>query len=870
MNRCPLARAAYLLLALLLSATAARAQDGGGYRGAEALGLALRHLGTTARVLMIAAHPDDENTQLLSDLALEHGADVAYLSLTRGEGGQNGVGPELGPALGLLRTEELLAARRLDGAQQFFSRAYDFGFSKNADEAFRHWPRDSLLADVVGVIRQYRPDVVIPVFSGTPADGHGQHQVSGILAREAFRAAADPRRFPEQIAAGLRPWQPRKLYQALWRNPEQATLRVPVGELDPLLGRSPFQIAMASRSRHRSQDMGQLEPAGPRWVYLRLLATAGGHGSPAADADPSVFAGVDTTLAAAGIAGVARVSSLLTAYDTAVRRIRAAWNPLHPEALVPELSRAAALLARADSLLTGDTGDAAADLRFRIAAELGDAHAALADAAGLKLDAVASREQVAPGDTFTVAISLLNGGARPVGIRALAPALPAGWRAEPLDALPPTLAPDSLRVRRFRVSVPADAAPTEPYFLRRPRVGDLYSWPDDWRVRARPFAPPVVQAAATTEVDGALLPLDAEATAQELDPRQGELRRPVRVVPAVAVTLDPQNDVLSTAPDAPDTLRFRVTLRAYASTGIAGMLRLVLPPGWRADSAAVPVRFAAPGERVVEWRVHAPAGVAAGAYPVRAEFVSEDGRRFAEGFQLVDYPHVRPRPLPLPALSEVHAFDVRVPRGLRVGYIVGAGEAGPEVLAPLGITPTPLDADALRTGDLSRFDVIVAGSRAYEVRPELAAANRRLLAWVRRGGTLLVQYNKYEFAEGGFAPYPLSMARPHDRVTDEAAPVTLLQPDHPVLSRPNRITEGDFAGWIQDRGLYFAHSWDSHYTPLLEMHDPGDPPLRGGLLVARYGQGWYVYTGLAFFRQLPEGVPGAYRLFANLLALGRR
>jgi LmbE family N-acetylglucosaminyl deacetylase len=876
----------FLLVGLLAATLAgtpalpspAPAQQAGAseYEGAAGLGLALRRLGTSKRVLMIGAHPDDEYTPLLAHLALGEGADVAYLSLTRGEGGQNGIGTELGEALGILRTEELLAARRADGAEQFFTRAYDFGFSKNAEEAFRHWPREELLRDVVAVVRRYRPDVVVTVFSGTPADGHGQHQVSAMVGRDAFEAAGDPRRFPEQVAAGLRPHRPAKLYQSLWRGAENATLRLQVGALDPLLGRSPYQLAMASRSRHRSQDMGRPEPAGPQWAHLRRFPVAGPAGDAGAVPETSLFAGIDSTLSAGALADAGRrgrAGAAFAEYQALAERLRREANPLEPGRLVPELARAVALLDRADAALAGDATAAGQELRFRVAAERGDARAALARAAGVVFEATADRARIVPGETLTVAVSLWNGGERPVRVASLEPALPAGWTAEPLDSLAAAVAPGALATRRFRVRVPAAAAPSGAYFLRRPRADDLYAWTGDWSVDGLPFEPSPVSARAAVAVESTALPLTVEATFREVDPRQGELRRPVLVVPAVSVLLEPPATVLAvpeaTSSASPAPLRYRVRLRAEAPGGIAGTLRLSLPRGWSAEPASAPVRFAAAGEqREVDFAVRAPVGVQPGDYPVRAVFEAEDGRRFERGVQLVDYPHVRARPLLHDAASRVRAADVRVPPGLRVAYVAGAGEEGPGVLGQLGIVPELLDAEALATRDLSRYDVVVAGSRAYEVRPDLAAHNARLLEYVRRGGTLIVQYNKYELVEGEFTPFPLTMGRPHDRVTDEAAPVRMLDPAHPVFTWPNRITERDFQGWIQERGLYFARTWDPRYTPLLETGDPGEAPLRGGLLVAPYGEGTYVYTGLAFFRQLPEGVPGAWRLFANLLALG--
>jgi LmbE family N-acetylglucosaminyl deacetylase len=849
-------------LAAVLAATSvlcagvepAAAQPSAEYEGAAGLGLSLRRLGVAKRVLMVGAHPDDEDTQLLAALALEQGADVAYLSLTRGEGGQNGIGPELHEALGLLRTEELLAARRVDGARQFFTRAYDFGFSRNAEETFRHWPREEVLRDVVYVVRRFRPDVIIPVFSGTPRDGHGHHQVSAILAREAFDAAADPARFPEQLAT-VRPHRTAKLYQSLRGDSTAATVRLAIGNLDPLIGRSPFQLAMASRSRHRSQDMGRPETAGPRWGYLRRILPA------ATGPERSMWEGIDTTVAGADRA--------LARYGTLLGGARVALNPGVPDAGPRGQDPTVALLASALGALRTPQASADPDAAFRRAAEMRDAEDALARAAGLVLDAVADDARLVPGQTFALDVSLWNGGRERVAVAELQPRLPAGWTAEAAAPLPGTpLEAGAILTRRFRVSIPADAAVTEPYFLRRPRQGDLYGWPTGDSAVAEPFEAAPVRASARLAVAGAELPMEREATFREVDLRQGELRRPVMVVPAVSVSTERAVRILPLAGD--HTFRMRVDLASEAPGGIAGTLRLELPAGWSAQPASLPVRFAAAGdEQEAEFTVRAPASLRAGDYPMSAVFQAADGRRFTRAVRMVDYPHVRARPLYSDAATLVRAFDVRVPAGLRVAYIEGAGEEGPGVLEQLGIRPTLLDDDALAGGDLDRFDVIVAGSRAYEVRPDLARHNARLLEWVRRGGTMVVQYNKYELVEGNFAPYPLTMARPHDRVTDENAPVRLLAPAHPVFTTPNRITGADFEGWVQERGLYFARTWDPRYTPLLETGDPGAASLQGGLLAAKVGQGTYVYTGLAFFRQLPEGVPGAWRLFANLLALGK-
>lgn len=857
------------------------------YEGAAALGLALRRLGPTHRVLMIAAHPDDENTAILASLALGAGADVAYLSLTRGEGGQNGIGPELQEALGIIRSEELLAARRLDGARQFFTRAYDYGFSKSADEAFQHWPVDSIVSDAVAVIRRFRPDIIISIFTGTPSDGHGQHQAAGIVAREAFTAAGDPARFPEQIARGLRPHQPARYFQARWRGGDSG-ITLQTGTFDPLLGYSYHQIALASRGRHRSQDMGRALVPGPQQVTIQWVAGTQPTG-------PSLFAGLDTTLSARarGSAGARRAPhadslvQLLTEYDDAVPELRASFNPLAPAALVPELARLAGLLETAHGLAADP------ELRFQIAAELDDARAALARAAGVVVDAIASSERITPGQETDLELIVWNGGSHPLEIEDLAPVLPSGWDATPssnrsapaatASGGPQTLAPGTLLSRRFRVRAPADAEPTEPYYLREARDGDIYRWPDDVALRGLPFEPPALHAAATLSVSGAKLTLEREVEYRAVSSTEGESRRPVLVTPPISVALQPVVAVLpvsagttdkaattSTGPNDGRALHFSVELATDAADGIAGILALELPPGWSASPATTPVRLESRGERRrFDFAVTPPANASPGAFPVRAVFTAEDGARYDRGYDLVDYHHIRARPLYSEAAATVQLFDVRVAEGLRVAYIPGAGDAIPEALAQLGVPVTIIDPADLATADLSPFQTVVLGIRAYEHQPELPRQNRRLLEFVEGGGTLIVQYNQYRFSGGGFAPYPLTIARPHDRVTDETAPVRLLDPTHPALSWPNRISDKDFEGWIQERGLYFARTWDEHFTPLLAMSDPGEDPLHGGLLVARYGKGTYVYTGLAFFRQLPAGVTGAYRLFANLVSLGR-
>ena len=862
-------RCATILTVLTVSiwAPAAAQAPSTEYEGAAALGLSLRSLGTTKRVLMIGAHPDDEQTQVLSALALGQGAEVAYLSLTRGEGGQNGIGAELQEGLGLVRTEELLAARRLDGAQQFFTRAIDYGFSKNAEEAFSKWPREELLRDVVAVVRHFRPDIIVSVFSGTPRDGHGQHQAAGIIAAEAFEAAAHPDRFPDQLSAGLRAHAPMHLYQ-IARGEGEAPATIATGVLDPLLGESHFQVAMASRSRHRSQDMGRLETPGPQTTSLVRRETR------ATEAGPSLFAGVDTTLSSLArtllredsAAEAARVIDLLGRYQAQTDDARRSYNPFHPDQLVFFLVEAHRQLEEA-ARLTASIGGGEPELRFRLTQEREKLAEALRRAGRVEIDAVAEDETVVPGQTFNLTVTLWNGGNTPVQVSGMVPRVPASWIVAPREGFSGTVGPGALATQEFEISVSEDADPSQPYFLRDRRELARYSWPENTHV-GLPFEADEISAFANVTVQGGSTHAETVATFRDVDPRSGEFRRPVRVVPAISVVLDPQLTVLPLTRRG-EAVPVSVRVLAEEPSGIAGTLRLAAPAGWRVDPAEVALSFDGDGdERVVEFAVHSPASLSAGRVSLAATFTDDTGRRFGEGNTLIDYPHIRPQPLYRTASIEVEAVDVAVPAGIRVGYVAQAGDNVPLALAQMGVDVSMLTEDQLASAPLAPFDVIVVGSRAYEGRPDLVAQNQRLLDYVEAGGTMIVQYNQYQYSEGGMAPFEVSMARPHDRVTDEEADVRVLQPQHPIFNSPNKITEADFEGWVQERGLYFLSSWNDDFTPLLEMADPNEDPNRGSLLIADVGEGKYVYTGLALFRQFPAGVPGAYRLMANLLALG--
>ena len=860
--RLPFARR--LLVSLLLSAPAlapAAAQPAAyEERGTAALARAVDGLGQTARVLVVGAHPDDEDTRLIAWLAKGRHAETAYLSLTRGDGGQNLIGNELGEALGAIRTEELLAARRLDGGLQYFGRAYDFGFSKSADETFRHWPRDSVLGDVVRAVRAVRPHVMIAIFSGTPADGHGHHQVSGLLAREAFDAAADTVRFPVRGFGAA--WAPAKFYRnTSYRNHQGATLRYEAGAYDAWLGRSYAELAAISRTQHKSQGQGRLEPKGSSVVSLRREATRVNAGV-APEAEGDLFAGIDTSWARVRAEVPAARRAALDSLPGALAAVRAALDPWRPAGVLPALARAERLIAqgvcgRGEARAAGC--DATGDLDATRDVTLGRLHTAVRLAAGLELDATAPREQLAVGRPSAVTVTLYNRGARPARVTMVQvegqPDAPTLLRADSAT----TVAPGESLVRTGLVT---PRAATAPWWLARPRDGDTFAigggaaTREDWRHIA------AFDAIAGVEVDGAYTVVEATGVRRAADPVRGDVARPAAAVPAVAVALD--QAVAYARAGVPLDRTVPVTLRSADTTRRTVTVRLALPAGLAADSAARTVTLAGHDARAtVRFRVRGT--LAAGRHVLRAEAES-NGERFATGYQLVDYEHVRPQRLHHPAETAIEAVDVALPARASVAYVPGVSDNVAPMLAQLGLPVTTLDPARLADADLSRYTAIVVGPRAYEAHPMLVAANARLLDFARAGGTLVVQYGQYEMTQPGVMPYPITLGRPAQRVTLEDAPVAPVHAAARVLAAPNRIGAADWQGWVQERATYMPQTADAAYVPVVRMQDPGEPPNANALLVAPIGRGTYVYTTLALFRQLPAGVPGAARLFVNLIA----
>ena len=886
----PILHTAVLGAALLVSAPPAVAQlEPPSTGGIVALQQELRMLGHNKRVLMIGAHPDDEDTELLTLLVRGMGAEAAYLSLNRGEGGQNLIGPELGEALGLIRTEELLAARKLDGARQFFTRAYDFGYSKSLEETWRFWPRDSVLKDVVRIVREFRPQIIVSIFSGTPSDGHGQHQAAGWVAREVFKIAEDSTRFP-----GLGgPWRPLKLYRSTRFDSTATTLALNGGVLDEAVGQSYRQIAMRGRSLHRSQDMGQLQRIGPSQVRLQLIEDRTG------DNGSQLWSGIDTTLSGprhsrTGPGTTGPDKALVFPLDSL--RVAGFGDRQKLDDLLVGFSRE--LSDRAPRRCGGDNcvGPIGAEWENQYS----HTNAARAIVSGVVIDVVTDDERVVPGQTLRMTASVWNASDRTYR-------LSGGFR---IDFAAPeyrwdTIDPDSLRYSRpgevdtFSLSfqIPENTRYSQPYFLRQARSGAMYHWPierngngsgsDSIQIgKGVPFEQPDLEFSLSLYdsaggIENRII-LEREVTFRVNDQAYGERRRSVLIVPRVDVKLDPPTELWSTAPGSHD---FAVTLTHGAKDSTRGSVTLEVPVNWPAPEAQ-PFDFNREDEReTYRFTLRPPANLHPGKYEIRAVATDDKGRRYDQGVFTVDYPHIRPRSWTQASTATVNVAPLELARLKRIGYIRGASDRVPEALESVGLPIEMLDHTVLERANLAAYDAIVVGSRAYETVPALVENNARLLAYARNGGLVIVQYQQQMFFNGRFAPFELKVGGEqivldpgggtrtgpqigHDRVADETAPVRIIDPSSALVNRPNRIGPSDWEGWVQERGLYFARSWDEAYKPVLEMADPGEAPLRGGLLVAKYGRGTYVYTGISFFRELPAGVPGAFRLFANLLALG--
>jgi LmbE family N-acetylglucosaminyl deacetylase len=877
-------------------------------QGALHLAQLLAKLKTTARLMQTTAHPDDEDGGMLTLESRGKGAEVLLFTITRGEGGQNKFGTESSDELGILRTLELLQADKYYGVEQRFSHVTDFGFSKTVDETLSKWHgHDVAVGDMVRAIRKFRPDVLVARFSGTNRDGHAHHQASALLTVEAFRAAGDPGRFPEQIKEGLQPWQPGKLYLG---NPprmfqggnvadEDYTVKLNTGEYSPLLGMSYTQFALEGLAHQTSQGTGGIRVSpGPRYTYYKLadstLPKPGGH-------EQDFFDGIDTSLAG--------LAARLGAEEPKAPFLRPALESI--ENHVKDASRVFSLqdLSKcAPPLLAGEremerlvrqveeaqlSATAKAGLLTPLREKLEQFRQAANESLGIYFEVTVDppgpppapsyfprMEQTlsvaAPGQTFTVTARLYNRGKAVVNAIGVDFHQPEGWlkagdshevlfRGKEGAHSMASLAPGETAQAQFRITVPENAPYTRPYFTRSvPETQTVYTVSSS-ELLTDPWAPYPVSATASFATENANSSISAVAKVKFIDPTLGQSERPLAVGPPVSVLLT--SPVVVVPVEGAAKSQIGVSVRSNVQSAVHGKLRLETPSGWKVEPSEIAVDLDHDGDLSNYSFQVTPQNLRQGTYKVTAQ-VDCNGKQYAEGFKVITRPDLDSYYAYRPATQNVQAVDVKLPGQLRIGYIMGAGDEIPSVLESVGLNTSIITPHELAAGDLGRYGTIVVGIRAYDTRTDIREHNRRLLDYVNRGGTLIVQYNQSTnlFNEGHYTPYPATAA--NVRVSVEEQPVEVLAPEEPVFHWPNQITQKDFDGWVQERGLYFMSQWDPQFKPLLAANDPGEPAQKGGLLLAHYGKGTYIYSAYGFSRQLPAGVPGAIRLFVNLVSAG--
>lgn len=818
-------RASFLFLLLIAAVTTVWSQSPRPMSASD-IREAMDRLATVGSVLYVAAHPDDENTAFLA--AMAHGRNVraAYLSVTRGEGGQNLIGSEQGDLLGMIRTQELLAARSIDGGEQFFTRAIDFGYSKTTEETLRLWGRDEIVADIVRVIRRFRPDVVVTRF--TPElGGHGNHTASAALTLEAVRAAGDASRFTDQLSS-LPPWSPKRLVWNIFRQGGGGAggsgVTEDLGSYDPVIGRSYTELAGEARTMHKSQGFGAAQN---RASAVNAFQHMWGD-----SAQSDLFDGID--LSWRRLRGGDRIQALV---DSA----RATFDDRDP-------SRSIGQLVKIRKAIDGLPDDPWKTQKIAEADDL------ILACAGLWLDALASRTAIVAGDSLTVTLTAVNRSKVPVRLLSWSVNAP-GMRSEVAMDLEPLVQRTSILSGR----VPSAAEVTQPYWLAARHEAFRYVIPDPEMI-GWAEGDPAFNAIADIEISGLTIRRLVPVRYRRIDPVDGEVYRPVFVTTPVHVSfIDPVHVFTTSAPRS-----LTVTVEAVREIA-AAEVRLDVPPGWVATPSARTLRHLSAGERrSIAFDVR-PSPTASNG--IARAIVDVDGRSIDVGIVQAVYAHIPHQVLHIPATTRLLSVPMAVKAG-NVGYVMGAGDDVAEGLRRIGCRVEELADEALLSGDLTPFDAIVVGVRAYNTRPTLRAVKHRLEQYVRDGGTVVVQYQTTARGESeDIAPIPLVIGR--ERVTEEDSPMRILEPRHRAMTHPNRITEADFAGWVQERGLYYAASWDPAFVPLLAANDANEPPRKGGLVAAQIGKGYFVYSGLSLFRQIPAGVPGAYRLLANLVSLGR-
>jgi len=852
-------------------------------RGSAALWQSLKKLHTRASLIMITAHPDDEDGGMLAYESRGEGARVSLLTLNRGEGGANVMSPDYFDALGLVRTMELLAAGRYYGVDQYWTRVIDYGFSKTKAESIGKWTHDRVLYDVVRVVRMVRPLVVTSVFVGGPSDGHGNHQTAGAMAQEVFKAAGDPNVFPDQIKAGLMPWTPLKDYARApfgrrgGADPLSVNVEIPEGKYDPLLGMSYVQLSREGLGFQKSQNGGSSIPeAGSvSAAYHRFASLV-----KVAEKERTLFDGIDTSLQ--GIATLAGegdhefLSQGLEGINRAVEEAMAKFSAVKPEETAPAL--AAGLKQTLALLDQVEKSSLSAEAKYNIRHELQIKQAqfnnSLIEALGIGLSAnVAPQTEPSPlmrmfmgdpetfqaaipGQSFNVKIHLANQSSTPVKIdRVGVDALGEKTEWKTVDQASPVFDV------RLPVTVPDKANFTRTYFSR-PDIEQSYYDISDERFLNRPLSPYPMAAWAELTYEGAPIRIGQYVQSVKRVTGAGTVFEPLVVAPALSVAITQRAGIV---PLSSKSFSLSAVVHSNVKGEAKGALKLDLPAGWQSQPTAAEFSLPSDGsEQSLAFEV-TPASLTTQVYSISA-VAQYAGKRFSEGYRVTGYPGLRPYFLYRPAAYKLSGVDVKIADGLKVAYIMGSGDEVPSALEHLGIKVAFLSPTDIASGDLSKFDVILLGVRTYAAREELRTYNSRILEYARFGGVVIVQYNTPEF-DHNFGPYPYEMSSNPEEVTDEASKIQILDPANPVFNWPNQISTKDFDGWVEERGSKWLKSWDAKYSALLETHDEGQPEQRGGLLYAKYGKGIYIYNAYAFYRQLPEGVPGAYRIFANMLSL---
>jgi LmbE family N-acetylglucosaminyl deacetylase len=849
-------------------------------RGAAALWQSLKKLRTRASLIMITAHPDDEDGGMLTYESRGRGTRVAMLTLNRGEGGANAMSPDFYDALGLVRTEELLKAGQHYGVEQYFTRVIDYGFSKTMDESIKRWTRDRVLYDVVRVVRMVRPLVITSVFVGGPSDGHGNHQTAGAMAQAVYKAAGDPSVFPDQIRAGLKPWNPVKHYGRRPGVQLSTQVEVPQGTYDPLLGASYAQLAREGLGWQKSQNGGPSIPkAGEINSAYHRFGPPGMNG----EKDEHFFAGIDISLA--GIAELVQGGEVppflkagLANIDADIRRAAESFSAVQLEksasALAMGLKETMALLDQVERG-SGLNEISKHNIRHELEIKRAQFNNALALSLGLSVAATVAPERepnarmlqffgdpetfrvAVPGQSFGVKVHVVN--PSPAAVTLVRTSVTGAAD----EAHGVTIANNKPVDTRVTVTVPGGAAPTRPYF-RRPDIEQAYYDLADEALLHQPGTPYPYAALADFVYDGAPIRLGAVVQTVKRVTGLGTVYEPLVVGPAIGVAIAPRYGVV---PFGSKSFPVSVSLHSNVKGPASGTVKLDLPSGWTSVPASAPFSTGADGEdRAVTFEV-TPSNLTERVFEITA-VAEHAGKEYREGYSIAGYPGLRASYLYRPAVYKTSGVDVKIAPGMKIAYIAGSGDEVPASLEQIGVKVSFLAAADIANGNLNQYDAIVLGIRAYAARPELATYNARLLDYVKQGGTMIVQYNTPEF-DKNFGPYPYTMGNNPEEVTDEASKVEILAPDNPLFQWPNKITAKDFEGWVEERGSKWMRSWDPQYQALLEAHDDGQDPQKGGMLYAKYGKGVWVYCGWAFYRQLPEGVPGGFRIFANLLSLVR-